>query len=286
MDPHWLVAGGISREYGILLIQNGGDQKAAQIFTGMLENAETRENGIRSLALLDTYHGHFASTQKRFDECLTILQDQIAPLSKARVHLWLAIVADGQGDLRTEQRELDNSFDNFGDLGPKVIFGAWLGRQYLRAGALDKAQKIESVIAPLTDAKNAEQRGYLQLLQGDNALARGDVDKAISLFSLSNTENNTGFTVEALASAYQKAGKTDQVIAWYEKFLDIQNQSIGWEPQQLWLADHVTLAADYLAKGDHEKAKQTLNQLLSLWKDADTNLSLLKQAKDEYAKLR
>ena len=99
LDPQWLAAGDTSREYGFLLVENGEDQKAEQIFTGMLENPETRENGLRSLALLDTYHGRFASARKRFDECLTILQNQQAPLSKARVHLWLAIVADGQGDL-------------------------------------------------------------------------------------------------------------------------------------------------------------------------------------------
>jgi tetratricopeptide (TPR) repeat protein len=268
------------------LIQSGEEQKAAQIFTSMLENRDTRENGMRSLALLDTYHGRFASARKRFDESLTILQNQKAPLSKARVHLWLAIVAEGEGDLHSEQRELDNSFENFGDLGPKVIFGAWLGRQYLRAGALEKAEKIESIIAPLTDSKSAEQRGYLQLLQGDIALAHGDVEKAIGLFTLSNAERKTAFTLEALASGYQKAGKTDEAMGWYEKFLDFENQSIAWEPQQLWLAAHVTLAADYLAKGDHEKAKQTLNQLLSLWKDADPSLPLLKQAKAEYANLQ
>jgi hypothetical protein len=59
-----------------------------------------------------------------------------------------------------------------------------------------------------------------------------------------------------------------------------------WETQQLWLAAHVTLAADYLAKGDREKAKQTIGRLLDLWRDADSNLSLLKQGKAEYAKLQ
>jgi len=286
LDPHWLVAGDTSREYGFLLIQNGEEQKAQQIFSGMLEKPETRESGMRSLALLDTYHGHFARAQERFGECLTILQNQPAALSKARVHLWLAILADGQADLHTEQRELDNAFDNFGALGPKVIFGAWLGRQYIRGGALDKAEKIENLIGPLTDEKSAEQRSYQQLLQGDIALAHGDVDKAIGLFTLSNTENSTAFTVQALASAYQKAGKTDEAITWYEKFLSTPHGSIGWEPQQLWLAAHVTLANDYLFKGNSEKAKQTMSRLLVLWKDADPNLLLLKQAKAEYAKLQ
>jgi DNA-binding winged helix-turn-helix (wHTH) protein/tetratricopeptide (TPR) repeat protein len=286
LDPHWLIAGDTSREYGFLLVQNGEDQKAAQIFSGMLDKAETRESGLRSLGLLDTYHGRFANARERFNECLTILQNQEAPLSTARLHLWLAIVADGEGDVRTEQHELDNAFDKFGALGPKVIFGTWLGRQYMHEGNLGKAEEIENLITPLTDLKSAEQRGSLQLLQGEIALSKGDVDKAIGLFALSNTEHSTAFAEEALASAYQKAGKTDEAITWYEKFLSIPSRSIGWEPQQLWLTAHVTLAADYLAKGDREKARQTLSRLLELWKDADPNLTLLKRAKTDYAKLQ
>jgi DNA-binding winged helix-turn-helix (wHTH) protein/tetratricopeptide (TPR) repeat protein len=286
LDPHWLVAGDTAREYGFLLVQNGEEQKAKQIFSSMLEKPETRESGTRSLALLDAYHGRFASAQKRFEECLTILQNHQAALSQARVHLWLAILADGEGDLRAERRELDSSFGDFDALGPKVIFGAWLGRQYERDGALDKAEQMEGLIAPLADSKNAEQTGYLHLLQGEIALAKGNTDKAIELFTLSNTENSTGFSVEALANAYQRAGKTDDAITWYERFLSLPTRAIGWEPQQLWLSAHYALASDYLAKGEREKAKQTINRLLNLWKNADPGLLLLKKAKAESAQVQ
>jgi DNA-binding winged helix-turn-helix (wHTH) protein/tetratricopeptide (TPR) repeat protein len=285
LDPHWLAAGDVAREYGFALIQNGEDQKAEQLFSGMLEKTGTRENGMRSLAMLDLYHGRYASARKRFDECLTILQNQRAPLSTARVHLWLAILADGQGDTRTELRELDTSLDNFAAIEPKVIFGTRIGRQYVSAGAIDQAEKLESRIAPLVDSKNAEQTGYLQLLQGEIALARGHADKAIELFTQSNTENTTPFSVEALARAYQQAGKTDDTIAWQEKLLSLQNRALGWETQQLWLAAHCTLAADYLAKGDREKARETLNHFLELWKDADPDLRLRKQASELRARI-
>ncbi len=207
LDPHWLAAGEVGREYGFALVQNGEGQKAQQIFISMIEKTETRENGMRSLAMLDLYYGRYASARKLLDECLSIMQNQNAPLSTARVHLWLAILADGQGDSRTEVRELDTAFSNFAAIGPKVIFGTRLGRQYVSAGALDKAEKLESLAAPLTDSKNAEQSGYLHLLQGEIALAQKKEDKAIELFTLSNTENSTPFSVEALASAYQQAGK-------------------------------------------------------------------------------
>ncbi|MGC2718371.1 MAG: winged helix-turn-helix domain-containing protein [Candidatus Acidiferrales bacterium] len=286
LDPGWLSAGDIGREYGYALILNGDAQKARQLFSAMLERPVTRESGMRSLAMLDMYEGHYASAAKRFEQCLAILQNQPAVLSTARVHLWLAILADGQGNLHAERQELDNALEHFEAIEPKVIFGARIGRQYVSAGALDEAEKLESSIAPLVDSKNAEQTGYLHLFQGEIALARGQTDKAIELFTLSDADNSTPFSVEGLARAYQQAGKTDDAIAWHEKLMGLRNRALGWETQQLWLAAHVTLAADYLAKGDREKAKQTLGYLLDVWKDADTNLPLLKQAKAAYSELQ
>jgi len=285
LDPHWLAAGDVGREYGFALILNGEDQKAEQIFTGMLTNSETRESGMRSMAILDMYHGRYASAGKRFDECLTILRNQQAALSKARVHLWLAILADGQGDLRAERRELDSAFENFAAIGPKVIFGTRMGWQYARAGAPDKAEKLQGIVAPLADSKNAEQTGYLHLLQGEIALAKGKTDKAIELFTLANTENSTPFSVEALASAYQQAGKVDEAITWYEKLMGLQNRAIGWEPQQLWLAAHSALTTDYLAEDNREKAKQTIGRLVELWGDADPDLPLRKKALELRARI-
>jgi hypothetical protein len=43
---------------------------------------------------------------------------------------------------------------------------------------------------------------------------------------------------------------------------------------------------DYSARGDRRKARETLATLLNLWKNADPNLPLLKQAQAEYAKLQ
>lgn len=283
LDPHRLLAGDASREYGSALVQSGDEPKAAQIFTGMLENPRTRENGMRSLALLDMYHGRYANAKQRFEQCLLALQKPEAALSRARVHLWLAFVADGQGDLRTERQQLDVAMSEFKQIGPKVIFGSWIGQQYARVRALPKAEKMEALISPLADSKNDEQMAYLHLLQGEIALAQEHADKAIELFTQAGAEgsnSNAGsFCPEALARAYQQAGKKEEAAIWYEKALSLPLDSvILWEPQQRLPSAQYTLAADYLARGDREKARQTLDPLLNLWKNADGNLTLRKQA--------
>jgi hypothetical protein len=46
------------------------------------------------------------------------------------------------------------------------------------------------------------------------------------------------------------------------------------------------LGRAYALKGDTTKAKMAYQEFLTLWKDADPNIPILKQAKAEYAKLQ
>ena len=64
----------------------------------------------------------------------------------------------------------------------------------------------------------------------------------------------------------------------YERVLATPNYGLLWEPQQRWIAAHYTLAADDLSLGNPAKAREALDPLLALWKDADPNLALRNQA--------
>jgi hypothetical protein len=50
--------------------------------------------------------------------------------------------------------------------------------------------------------------------------------------------------------------------------------------------DHCVDIGAYALRSDKQKACVTREKLLNLWKDADPNLPLLKQAKAEFAKLQ
>jgi len=278
LNPQWLTTGNVNREYGFALVESGEDEKAGQVFSALLADPKTRETGLRSLALLDLYHGRYSSAQSRFRDALLLDESPAVPLGIARVHLWLAIVADGQGDSREEIKQLDAAAAQIKNVGPKVVFGAFVGLEYARASATAQAEAIENLIVPLVDAKSAEQSGYLHLLQGEIALAQGHSAQAIDLLKLADHDNSTPFSIEALAHAYQQSGETDQAIFWYEKLLNVPARSLSWEPQQRWVAAHYTLAEDYLARGERDKANKFLAELVAMWKDADPDLPLRKQA--------
>jgi eukaryotic-like serine/threonine-protein kinase len=69
----------------------------------------------------------------------------------------------------------------------------------------------------------------------------------------------------------------------FQKILDhrgiVLNQPIG-------ALAHLQLGRAYAMAGDTAKAKSAYQDFLTLWKDADPDIPILKQAKAEYAKLQ
>ena len=74
----------------------------------------------------------------------------------------------------------------------------------------------------------------------------------------------------------------DQLTAMH-KILDhrgfVLNEPIG-------ALAHLQLGRAYSLQGDTAKARSAYNDFLTLWKDADSDIPVLKQAKAEYAKLQ
>ena len=86
--------------------------------------------------------------------------------------------------------------------------------------------------------------------------------------------------IRGLAFLAQKNGPA--AAAEFQKFLDhpgiVQNFLLG-------SLAHLQLARAYVVSGDTAKAKTAYRDFLNLWKDADPDVPILKEAKAEYAKL-
>jgi eukaryotic-like serine/threonine-protein kinase len=69
----------------------------------------------------------------------------------------------------------------------------------------------------------------------------------------------------------------------FQKFLDHRGIVINFP---LGALAHLGLARAYAVSGDTAKGKSAYQDFLTLWKDADPDIPILKQAKAEYAKLQ
>jgi hypothetical protein len=91
------------------------------------------------------------------------------------------------------------------------------------------------------------------------------------------------FPVFVRGEAYLAAHKGSDAAAEFQKILDhrglVLNQPIG-------ALAHLGLGRAYVLQGDTAKARTAYQDFLTLWKDADPDIPILKQAKVEYAKLQ
>jgi tetratricopeptide (TPR) repeat protein len=92
----------------------------------------------------------------------------------------------------------------------------------------------------------------------------------------------TMYPVYVRGEAELAAHNGPAAAAEFQKFLDHTGVSVNFP---LGALAHLGLARAYALSGDTAKAKVAYQDFLALWKDADPDIPILKEAKTEYAKL-
>ena len=91
------------------------------------------------------------------------------------------------------------------------------------------------------------------------------------------------YPVYMRGEAYLAAKQGTAAAAEFQKILDhpgvVRSELIG-------ALAHLELGRAYALSGDAAKAKSAYKDFLTLWKDADPDIPILKQAKAEYARLQ
>jgi hypothetical protein len=91
------------------------------------------------------------------------------------------------------------------------------------------------------------------------------------------------YPVLVRGETYLATHQGTEAAAEFQKILDhrgiVVNSPIG-------ALAHLGVARAYAMQGDTPKAKMAYQDFLTLWKDADPDIPILKQAKSEYAKLQ
>jgi eukaryotic-like serine/threonine-protein kinase len=82
--------------------------------------------------------------------------------------------------------------------------------------------------------------------------------------------------------AYLAAHQGAEAAAEFQKILDHRGIVVS---DPIGALAHLQLGRAYALSGETTKAKAAYRDFLTLWKDADPDIPILKQAKVEYAKL-
>jgi hypothetical protein len=79
------------------------------------------------------------------------------------------------------------------------------------------------------------------------------------------------------------AGRAQEAAAEFQRILDHRGVVLA---DPVGALAHLQLARALELAGDKNKAKAAYQEFLTLWKDADPDIPILKQAKADYAKLQ
>jgi predicted Ser/Thr protein kinase/Flp pilus assembly protein TadD len=150
-----------------------------------------------------------------------------------------------------------------------------------------RGKKLAKRLAEQFPEDTAVQFCYLPTVDALLALRRGDSSKAVEALSLA-TPYELGvaarlYPAYARGRVYLAAHQGSKAASEFQKILDhrgvIINEPIG-------ALAHLQIARAYAMQGDAAKARAAYQDFLTLWKDADPDIPVLKEAKAEYAKLQ
>ena len=160
------------------------------------------------------------------------------------------------------------------------------------AGNSEQAARLANELAKRFPEDTIVQFNYLATIHAAASLRSSNTAKALESltsavpYELGGNFENLNFVLYAVylrGEAYLAEKQGTAAAAEFQKILDhpgvVRNEPIG-------ALAHLQLGRAYVLLGDTDKAKAAYNDFLTLWKDADPDIPILKAAKAEYVKLR
>jgi len=136
------------------------------------------------------------------------------------------------------------------------------------------------------------QFNYLPTIRAAAAMQGSSASKAIEAlapaapYELGSAGQSIGFALYPVylrGEAFLAAHQGSAAAVAFQKILD-RPGVVGNEP--IGALAHLGLARAYALSGENVKSRTAYQDFLKLWKDADPDIPILKQAKAEYAKLQ
>ena len=139
-------------------------------------------------------------------------------------------------------------------------------------------RRREEIFAPSSSFIGQEKERTF--LRGYDALQNGRPDEAIQYLQAAAQSPPLDLyadtVADGLADAYLQLGRLDEAIAEYKRILK-------FNPNYPFARFH--LAQAHERKGQRDRARAEYARFLEVWKDADPDIRILKEAKAAYAKL-
>ncbi len=194
------------------------------------------------------------------------------------------------GDEEEARRRVDSALKI--SKGIDIEYGSALALAY--AGEVRRAEAVADELNATFPESTVVQFNYLPTLRAKLALSRGNASEALEALKAA-TPYELGYStysklpwtalypVFVRGEAYLADHQPREASAEFQKILDHRTITIN---SAVGALAHLGIARACAMADDNAKARAAYQDFLTLWKDADLDIPVLKQAKAEYAKLR
>ena len=201
---------------------------------------------------------------------------------------------DERGSLYASQAALqDANYGNFTEAKrvaaavPPQVHGKdplrRLALAYARLGDVQNAEGLANQLARLYPRDTLLKNRDLPLVQAAIAVQQENPSRAIELLeSAVPTELGNPDVAYTRGQAYLLLRRGTEAAAEFQKVISCRGFLLNDPPGAL---PYLGLGRAYAMEGDKAKARAAYNDFFNLWKDADPDIPILKQAKVEYAGL-
>jgi len=264
--------------------------------TGMQREAAQNEGNpdvgdwiLHAEACTLAYSGHLQEARRKSRQAVDSARQ--AAHKEERAAMWEAGAAVREaffGNAR-EARQYAAAALGF-SRGRDVVYGAALALALVGDTAQSQAlaKDLEKAAEDTFDRFN-----YLPTLRALWAIRRGDSAGAIDLlqpaapYELGVGANGTGlygilYPVYARGQAYMQAQRYAEAAAEFQRIRDYPGVVFA---DPMGAIARLQLGRAFALAGDNNKAKHAYQDFLTLWKDADPDIAVLRAAKAEYARL-
>ena len=208
--------------------------------------------------------------------------------SKERAALWQARLGKPEalfGNSESARHDVDNALAQAPgrDVKLTAAFALAAAGDVARAKVLvEQLEKAETANSVLKLNILPTIRAQIEISQGHPSQAIRELEAAVA-YDLGNSPLGNLYAAYVRGQAYLAAHNGSAATVEFQKLIDHPG-IVMLEPTGA-LA-HLQLGRAYALASDAAKAKAAYQDFFKLWKDADTDIPILKQAKAEYARLQ
>ena len=236
------------------------------------------------------YFGHLASARELSQSAIESALHSDAKETAAEWQINAALREAEFGNVTRARQAIASALDSAATRDVQILAALAAAR----IGDVEQARRISDDLAHRFPLDTMINRYWLPTIYASIETSRNDAAKALDLLRTAaqyelgtpSPQFEVGaslYPVYVRGQAYLSLHQGKEAAAEFQKYLDHRGIALN---SPLAALARLQLGRAYVLSGDEARARSAYQDFLALWKDADPDIPIYKQAKAEYAKLQ